>query len=264
MGQPNPTFNVASFNLRLDTFRDGMNAWPKRRAFVLELIRYHEFDIIGTQELLYNQIVDLQGMEGFAYTGVGRDDGKRAGEFSAIFYRTDRFRLLQSGDFWLSETPDTPSRGWDARCCNRLCSWAHLLDTLSGVEFFVFNAHFDHQGEVARLESAKLLVSRMQSIAQGHPIILTGDLNTTPGTEPILVIETLLRDSHTVSEMPPYGPVGTFSGFRINAPLANRIDYVFVSNTVRVHKYGALTDSRHGRFPSDHLPVVVRLSFMGH
>ncbi|TCO10617.1 endonuclease/exonuclease/phosphatase family protein [Natronoflexus pectinivorans] len=257
--QENLPINVSSFNLRYDTRRDRDNAWPNRRDFVMQLIRYHEFDIIGTQELLFNQIEDLTEMEEFAYVGGGRDDGLSGGEHSTIFFKTDRFGLLDYGDFWLSETPDIPSRGWDA-ALNRICTWVKLKDFTSGDTLFVFNAHYDHRGSEARIRSSALVRTKIEEIANGYPVIFTTDLNSTPGTEPYNVINSFLYDAYDITELPPYGPVGTFNGFDLNAPLNSRIDFVFVSEHFRVHKYGALTDFLNGRFPSDHLPVVVRVT----
>ena len=253
--------NVASFNLRLNTESDGENAWPHRKDFVVDLIRYHEFDIIGTQEAFHGQIKDLLAMEEFAYTGSGRDDGLHGGEHAAIFYKKERFELLQSGDFWLSETPDKPSLGWDATCCHRVCSWAQFRDKENGQSFFVFNAHFDHEGVIARKESGKLMVKKIREIAGTHPVVFCGDLNSTPETEQVKHIAGQLHDAFDISEAKPYGPVGTFSGFKLNAPLKDRIDYIFVSDAFKVAKYGALTDFQNHRFPSDHLPVVARLYF---
>jgi endonuclease/exonuclease/phosphatase family metal-dependent hydrolase len=253
--------NVASFNLRLNTASDGENAWPHRSEFVMDLIRYHEFDIIGTQEAFHGQIKDLLNMEEFAYTGSGRDDGQQGGEHAAIFYNKERFELLQSGDFWLSETPDKPSLGWDATCCHRVCSWAQFWDKENDRSFFVFNAHFDHEGVIAREESGKLMMEKIREIAGNQPAIFCGDLNSTPDTQQVKHIAGHLQDAYNISETKPYGPVGTFSGFILNAPLKDRIDYVFVSEAFKVAKYGALTDMQDNRFPSDHLPVVAKLYF---
>ncbi|HLW07337.1 MAG TPA: endonuclease/exonuclease/phosphatase family protein [Marinilabiliaceae bacterium] len=260
-GQKKTPINVASFNLRFETVHDGENTWSNRRDFVKELITYHEFDIMGTQELHHSQISDLLQMKGWKYTGGGRDDGINKGEHSAIFYKEDRFKLLESGDFWLSETPDIPSKGWDATCCNRICSWGKFKDKKSRKTFFVFNVHFDHEGLQARIESGYLMTRKIEEIAERYPALLCGDFNSNPDTEQIQHISSQLNDSYLISELPPYGPVGTFNGFKINAPLKDRIDYIFVSNHFKIHKYGALTDFKEGRFPSDHLPVVVNLSF---
>ncbi|OYU26230.1 MAG: endonuclease [Burkholderiales bacterium PBB2] len=256
---PSPSFQIATYNLRLNLASDGPNAWPLRAEAVKALIRYHEFDVFGTQEGLPEQIDELSRMDEFAHVGVGRDDGKRAGEHSAIFFRKARFEALSSGDFWLSQTPDVPSKGWDARCCNRLASWVQLRDRESQRRFFVFSVHFDHEGEVARKESAKLLLHKVKEIAGTAPVICLGDFNSTPETEQIQRMQAALRDAYRVSQSPPYGPVGTFNAFKIDAPMTARIDYLFLSPGITVLKYGALSDSQAGRFPSDHHPVLLRV-----
>lgn len=253
-------FNAATYNLRLNTADDGLNAWPERRDAVRALIAYHQIDLLGTQEGLMDQVEDLAAMPGFAYVGVGRDDGKRAGEHSAIFYRTGRFALLANGDFWLSETPGVPGKGWDATCCNRIASWAKLRERSSKQEFFVFSVHFDHQGVIARRESAHLMLRKMREIAGDSPVLCLGDFNATPDSEPIGIMAAVLRDARQVSQTPPYGPVGTFNDFKLDAPLKDRIDYIFLGPRWQVLRYAALTDSHNARFPSDHLPVVARLS----
>lgn len=253
--------NVASYNLRYDTKNDGINAWSNRKDQVNALIRYHDFDLFGTQEGLRHQLDDIARMRDYRYTGSGRDDGKKAGEHSAIFYKRDRFRLLDEGDFWLRETPETPGKGWDATCCNRIVSWAKFKDLLTKKEFFFFNAHFDHQGVVARKESGKLIVSKIREIAGTTPVILTGDFNSTPETEQIHTIGQLLKDARQVTQAPAYGPEGTFNSFDWDAPLDRRIDYVFVSDAFEVLRYAVLTDALHKRYPSDHQPVAVQLVF---
>ncbi len=257
------TLNVASFNLRMDTPNDKLDAWPNRKEMVNELIRFHDFDLFGTQEGFIHQINDILQQGGYGYVGAGRDDGESAGEHSAIFYKKDRFLVLDNGDFWLSETPDVPGKGWDANCCNRVCSWAKFKDVTSGKVFFVFNVHYDHQGVVARRESSLLLLQRISEIAEGYTSIVTGDFNATPDSEPIQLIRNdgLLNDSYEVAIQPPYGPVGTFNSFNINAEMKNRIDYVWVTKDVMVNKYGVLTDVQYGHFPSDHFPVMVNITF---
>jgi endonuclease/exonuclease/phosphatase family metal-dependent hydrolase len=253
--------NIASYNLRLNLASDGPNAWPQRRATVQALLRYHEVDIVGTQEGLIDQIEDLEAMGDYARVGVGRDDGARGGEHSAIFFRKSRFEALRHGDFWLSETPDRPSLGWDARCCKRLASWVELRDRQQAARsFYVFSVHFDHEGEVARRESARLLLQRIAQIAGSAPVFALGDFNSTPETAQIRLMQASLRDAYLASETAPYGPLGTFNDFRIDAPMRERIDYIFVSPGIRVLKYGVLSDSLAGRFPSDHHPVLVRAS----
>jgi endonuclease/exonuclease/phosphatase family metal-dependent hydrolase len=253
--------NVATYNVRYNNPQDGINAWPNRREAVKALIRYHEFDVFGTQEGLADQIADLAGMSEYDHVGVGRDDGKSAGEHSAIFYKKSRFSVVQHGDFWLSQTPDRPSMGWDAKCCKRLASWVQLRDEHSDKSFFVFSVHFDHEGIVARRESAKLLVKRIRDIAGDSPVICVGDFNATPESEPIATMQGALRDAYTVTLAPPYGPMGTYNGFQLDAPMANRIDYIFVSRSVKVLRYAVLSDSIDRlRYPSDHHPVVARIA----
>lgn len=248
---------IATYNLRYYNQKDGINSWENRRDDLNALIRFHGFDIFGTQEGMQNQLEDIARLTEYAFTGKGRDDGKEAGEHSAIFYRKNRFKLLQSGDFWLSETPDKPSFGWDVTWDRRICSWAKFKDLVTRKEIYFFNVHFDHKSIQARRQSGFLMVAKIKEIAGSAPVICTGDFNSTPETEQIQTIKTLLKDSYEVTEDPPYGPTGTFNGFKYNGPLSERIDYIFVSNQVRIRKYGVLTDSKDQRFPSDHMPVVV-------
>ena len=167
--------------------------------------------------------------------------------------------MLQSGDFWLSETPDKPSLGWDATCCNRICSWAKFKDQQTNKEFYFFSVHFDHQGVEARRQSGKLMVQKIKEIAKNEKVICVGDLNSTPETEQVQSMQTILNDAYQVTAMPPYCPVGTFNSFKLDAPMEKRIDYVFVSKGIDVLKYGVLTDQKEQRYPSDHLPVVVKV-----
>lgn len=258
----NLPIKVASYNLRLDTKSDSLNAWPYRKDNVLALLNYHDLDIIGTQEGYLHQLQDLTSKGNYAFSGKGRDDGQSAGEHSAILYRKDKFKVLKSGDFWLSETPDVPGKGWDATCCNRIASWVEFEDLRTGNTFYFFNVHFDHKGVVAREESGKLMVKKIKEIAGEKPVICTGDFNSTPETVQIQLMSAALKDSYHHSEMAPYGPVGTFTGFKWNASLQDRIDYVFVSEAFKILKYAAITDAKNQRYPSDHLPVVVELAFV--
>lgn len=252
------TINVASYNIRYNTANDGINAWPNRKENVKGLIRFHEFDIFGVQEALIGQLKDIAELQDYVFIGKGRDDGKEGGEHSAIFYKKDRFKLLKSGDFWLSETPDKPGKGWDATCCNRICSWGKFQDLSSKKEFFFFNVHFDHQGVEARRQSGHLMTKKITEIAGKSTVILTGDFNSTPETEQIKTISALINDTHDVTKQTPYGPEGTFNSFKFEAPMKNRIDYIFVSKNIDVLKYGVLTDAKDQRYPSDHQPVLIK------
>ncbi len=257
------SLNVVSYNIRFNNPRDSVNAWPNRIEMVTSLLRFHQADIFGLQEALHGQILDIAGaMPEFAWLGTGRDDGKQGGEFSPIFYNTSTFTLLESGQFWLSETPDVPSKGWDA-ALPRICSWGKFKRNDSGKEFFLFNTHFDHIGQKARAESALLIHAKIVELTgnSSTPVILTGDFNLTPETIPVQLMKQKMNDAYEVTQIPPYGPVGTFNGFRRNHPLDNRIDYIFVNNQVKVQRYGALTDAWENRWPSDHLPVLVTVTF---
>ncbi|MDR1406898.1 MAG: endonuclease/exonuclease/phosphatase family protein [Tannerella sp.] len=262
-GQEKASLRVATFNLRMDTNRDGENAWQYRSEMVNGLIRFHDFDIFGTQEGFKHMLDDLTATGDYARIGSGRDDGRDAGEHSAIVYRTDRFEVLDRGDFWYSETPAVPGKGWDATCCNRICSWGKFRDRASGKVFYFFNSHYDHEGRVARRESSKLLLEKIRTVAAGFPVFATGDYNATPDDEPIqtLLADGLLKDAYVLSEQKPYGPKGTFQGFDAKAPLNDRIDFIFVTGEIRILKYGVLTDRIRERFPSDHFPVMTVVEF---
>jgi endonuclease/exonuclease/phosphatase family metal-dependent hydrolase len=256
-----PELRVGTFNLRMDTKSDGDNAWQYRKALVNGLVRFHDFDIFGTQEGFKHQLDDICKAGDYVYTGGGRDDGKDAGEHSAIIYKKDRFELLEKGDFWYSETPDKPGKGWDATCCNRICSWGKFRDKKSKKVFYFFCSHYDHQGKVARLESSKLLLSRIKSIAKGKPVFAVGDFNASPASEPMrtLLTDGLLRDAYVITKQPPYGTVGTFNAYRMEARLEerSRIDHILVSDNIDVLRYGVLNDRPYNKFPSDHYPVLV-------
>lgn len=254
---------MATFNLRMDTPNDGENAWPKRKEMVKGLFRFHDFDICGTQEGYKHQLDDILQLGNYAYIGAGRDDGKDAGEHSAIFYKKDRFEVIENGDFWFSETPDIPGKGWDATCCNRICSWAKFKEKESGKMFFVFNSHYDHQGRIARKNSSLLLLKKLKEIAGNFPVFCMGDLNATPDDEPIQVIynDGKMKDSYLITKQPPYGTVGTTNSFDLHSSMKNRIDYVWVTEDIAITKYGVLNEQQYGRFPSDHFPVMIHAVF---
>lgn len=255
---------IATFNLRMDTPNDGKDAWPNRKEMVKGLIRFHDFDIFGTQEGFKHMLDGIVELEGYTYIGAGRDDGKDAGEHSAIFYKKSRFKLLSSGNFWFSETPDVPGKGWDVTCCNRICSWGKFYDETSRKEFYFFNVHYDHQGKVARRESSKLLLSKIRQIAGEKSLVfVTGDFNAVPTDEPITILSAdgLLKDSYTISKQTPYGTTGTANAFKIEGEKNSRIDYIWVTSGVNVEKYGVLNDMQNGHFPSDHFPVLIKVNY---
>jgi endonuclease/exonuclease/phosphatase family metal-dependent hydrolase len=251
---------AGTFNLRYDNPKDSGNLWKDRLPVVASLIRFHEFDLLGTQEGLQNQIDGLQAaLPEFSHYGLGRDDGKEKGEHSAIFYRTDKFNLLNKGDFWLSETPEKPGPGWDARL-NRICSWVQLQDKERKKSFYFFNVHYDHQGVQARRESSKLILSKIKQIAGNNPVILTGDFNGDQNSEWYKTVaeSNSLQDSYK-SARSVYASNGSFNGFGASIGRNEIIDHIFVSPAFTVTRYGILTDTYHGKYPSDHFPVLATL-----
>lgn len=252
--------NLMTYNIRLNVNSDGINAWPNRKDNVKALIKFYDTDILCVQEALPDQFDDILANSDFDAEGVGRDDGKRKGEFSAIYFNKNRFVKKDGGTFWLSETPDVPSKGWDA-ALNRVCSWVKLYDKMNKKEFIVFNTHYDHVGVKARVQSAILIKQKIQEIAPKLPVVFTGDLNVTPDTEAIATIKTFLTDAKDISQEPHFGPEGTFNGFNFNSDLKNTIDYIFVNKGFKVLKHATLTDSKDKRYYSDHLPVFVKLTF---
>ena len=252
---------ISTFNLRYDNPRDSGNLWAARAPVVAALIRFHEFDIFGTQEGLKNQLDDLSAaLPYYARYGKGRDDGQDKGEFSAIFFHRDKFFQLDQGDFWLSETPDKPGPGWDARL-HRICSWVKLRPKNNKKDFYVFNVHFDHQGVEARKQSSKLLLLKIKEIAKGGRVILTGDFNGDHNSEwyKTLAESKIIQDTYRQVDH-PYANNGSFNGF--GAQISNKmiIDHIFVTNHFHVKRWGILTDTYHGKFPSDHFPVLAIIS----
>ena len=252
---------VATFNIRQQNSVDTGNLWSQRAPHVATLIRFHEFDVFGTQEGFRNQLNDIKkALPEYEFYGAGRDDGKEAGEHSAIFYRKNRFAVVKNGDFWLSETPDQPSKGWDATCCNRICSWVQLSDKQTGKNFYFFCAHFDHQGKIARVKSSKLILQRINSIAGNDPVIFVGDLNGDQQSEWYKSIDAseLLDDTYKQVQF-PYAANGSFNAFGKNITSPGIIDHIFVTQQLMVKKWGILSDSYFGKYPSDHFPVMAEV-----
>jgi endonuclease/exonuclease/phosphatase family metal-dependent hydrolase len=221
--------------------------------------------VFGAQEVLVEQLRDmLVRLDNYSYVGVGRDDGKEAGEYAAIFYKNDRVKLLDTGNFWLNETPDVPKLGWDAACI-RICTWGKFKDLRTKKKFYFFNLHMDHVGVVARREAAKLVVSRIKDIAKDTPVVLTGDFNVDQKDEiyTIFTQSDILKDSYDHARI-RFAENGTFNSFKMDVSTNSRIDHVFVSPSFKVEAYGLRTDSywaKGRRNPSDHYPVFVKLRF---
>jgi endonuclease/exonuclease/phosphatase family metal-dependent hydrolase len=262
LGASAQNYAIATFNIRMDNPRDSGNLWIDRAPRAANLIRFHDFDVFGVQEAFKNQLEDMsRALPEYARYGVGRDDGKEAGEHSSIYFKKDLFKLLKSGDFWLSETPNVPGKGWDATCCNRICSWVYLEDIKTRKKFYVFNVHFDHQGVIARKESAKLMVQKINEISGNQPVVLTGDFNGNRSSElyQILSNSVLLTDSYAGVKF-PYENNASFNGFRTPRGM-DVIDHIFISKHFTSTKWGILTDTYFGKYPSDHFPVVTYLKF---
>ncbi|KYG73420.1 MULTISPECIES: endonuclease/exonuclease/phosphatase family protein [Roseivirga] len=247
--------NVASYNIRFNNPHDNENWWGHRKEATVDLLKANDLISFGVQEAVLNQMKYLDSnLENYSYVGVGRDDGKTGGEYSAIFYRKD-LKLITSGTFWLSPTPDKVSKGWDA-ALPRVCTYAQF-EMEDGNRFWHFNTHFDHVGVEARAESAELIVDKIKEMTgKRDAVILTGDFNVTPDTDPYANIVKYMDDDLEKSKGKLIGPIGTFSGFDVNSKLERRIDYIF-SRNLEVLSYSHLDDKRdNGLWVSDHLPVV--------
>lgn len=265
-GAATTPLRVMTFNIRYNNPNDGVNAWPNRKAWVAKLIRYHDADVIGVQEALGGMLADLDTLlPEYARVGVGRTNGKDKGEYSAILYRKSRVEMLENKTFWLSTTPEVVGKkDWDA-ALERIATWGRFRDRATGCTYLHLNTHFDHVGEKARQESAKLIRRQLSTIAGTLPVIVTGDLNSGPTSIAYTTLTTgavegglpPLIDAYVTSREGNYGPNATFNSFK---EIGNeRIDYVLVSSGIEVFKHAILTDRWDGRFPSDHLPVIASL-----
>ena len=251
------TLITGTFNIRYDTPRDSINQWSNRAPVVSSLIRFHQFDILGTQEGLKNQLDDIEkDLPEYDRYGVGRDDGVSKGEHSAIFYKREKFTVLDSGDFWLNEHPDKPGFGWDSKH-NRICTWLKLKEKKSKKSFYVFNVHYDHQGVQARNESSKLVMKKINEIAGDKPVIFMGDLNGNHQSDWYKYINNSGKLKDVLLEVKhPYINNGSFNSFTPNNPSKEIIDHIFTSKHFKVERYGILTDTYHNKFPSDHFPLL--------
>ncbi len=280
-----------TYNIRYDTTGDHVagDSWPQRLPVVAELIRFHDFDVIGTQEGLPAQMDDLSRLlPEYSCSSHGRDDGERAGEHMGIFFKTAKYELVDSGSFWISETPDQPGIGWDA-ALNRICGWAKLRVKESGKTFYYFCLHMDHRGSKSRHEGAALVLRKIDEIAKdGDPVILVGDFNTDQNSETyrLLAASPRLADACGLAKS-PYTLNGTANGFDPNYHTDSRIDHIFITKGLNVRRFGVLTDSyratkpekpasdeetsgnfpsevkfkqSEARLPSDHFPVLVEIT----
>ncbi|MGN0003990.1 MAG: endonuclease/exonuclease/phosphatase family protein [Sphingobacterium composti] len=257
------SFHAATFNIRQRNQVDTGNLWVDRKEKVCNLIKYHDFDVFGVQEAFKDQMDDMQKLlPKYASIGVGRDDGKEKGEYSAIWYKKERFKIIKSGTFWLSETNiEIPNKGWDA-ALPRICTWAVLEDKTNQKQFILMNTHFDHRGKIARKESAKLMLVKAKELASNLPLVLMGDLNVNEKDEAYFTLANspYIQDTHELASI-VYEPNSTFNGWGKNIQAKGRIDHIFVSKPFTVLKYGILTDTYEGKYPSDHFPVAVHIEW---
>ena len=258
---------IMSFNIRLDVTSDGENQWGKRKEKVASLMNYYEADFIGGQEVQHHQLQYLQGqLKTYNHIGVGRDDGKEEGEYSCIFYKKDRFTAVKQSTFWLSETPDSVSMGWDA-ACRRVCTYGLFRSNETKQLIWVFNTHLDHMGVTARIESAKLIEARIRQLnaEYNYPVVLMGDFNSKPGDAPVQYLKEHFLVAREISEMPAYGPADTWNGFQFDKTPDGCIDHIFTGHqkNIKVKKFATITDSYDKKYPSDHFPVMATLIING-
>jgi len=259
VSSPAQSVKVMTYNIRYDTPVDSINQWPKRMFKVIELIRKYDPDILGIQEALHHQVTDLlKSFPDYNYIGVGRDDGKNKGEFSAILYKKERFNVVKQNTFWLSEQPEIPgSKSWDA-AITRVATWGRFMDIKTKKLFFVMNTHFDHIGKEARKKSAELLKQKVYELGADLPVIVTGDFNCTREQPPYTAI--MKSDGVVLIDSFSGIPTGTACGFKVNARACVAIDYIFHSAQWTDSDYKVIQDNDGKYYPSDHLPVMATLS----
>lgn len=256
---------VMSFNIRYGTADDGDDRWTARRALLIDVLRRQNADVVGLQEALDFQIREIvAALPRYAVVGVGRDDGRAAGEYSAILFRKDRLHVAEAGTFWFSDTPSVvASRTW-GNTITRICTWARLIDR-DGSAFWHFNVHLDHRSQPSRERSTELLARRVAARGQTEPVVITGDFNVGEDNRALRVLlqppadgAAPFVDSYRVIH-PDETEVGTFSGFRLGQTRGPKIDYVLVQPDATVLYAAIVRTSRRGRYPSDHFPVIARV-----
>ncbi len=256
------SLKVMTYNIRYDNPNDGPNQWDKRKNKVFALVRKYDPDVFGVQEALHNQLEDISGaLKDYEYFGTGRDDGKQKGEYSAIFVRKDRFKVLEQSTFWLSKTPDVPgSKDWDA-AITRVVTWGRLQDKKTKKIFVIVNTHFDHIGKESRKNSALLLKEKAAVLGKKYPLIITGDFNFTREAPPYLI----MMDPSPIRllDSAPVGSPGTACGFAVGARPCPGIDYIYFTSQWKSDHYQVIQDNDGQYYPSDHLPVIATLSLPG-
>lgn len=257
---------VMTLNLRYDNPRDSLNAWPNRIPVLARLLEEEKPDILSMQEVLWHQYEAVDSLlKGYGSSGVGRDNGAREGEMTPVFYNKTRFSEVRTITFWLSETPDVAgSKAWGSSL-PRIVTWIELADSRTHSHFYVFNTHFAHDSDSARIMSSRMLLDEVGKTAEGFPFIVTGDFNLIPYSTAYNILTgpkesvPLFRDSYFISEEKPAGPVSTFNGFS-EQPGSERIDFIFVRNGMKVKDHHTISLIDRGIFVSDHWPVVSTVS----
>lgn len=248
------TISVISFNIRYNNPGDGDNIWDNRKASVIRMVKLEQPDFLCVQEAYFVQLEYLNNnLPDYQYIGVGRDDGKQGGEHMAILYRSDRYTVIEHGDFWLSATPDVCSRGWDA-VCHRIVTWGYFRDRQTGKTLYCFNTHLDHVGEVARRESLKLIPERIKTIVTDKkaPVFLTGDFNSDISSEIFKPLKKVMKQAR--KDAPVTDSKGTFNGWG-SAPNNIVIDHIFYKNA-KPMIFKTLNENKYGRnLISDHYPI---------
>jgi endonuclease/exonuclease/phosphatase family metal-dependent hydrolase len=258
------SLRVMTFNIRYGTADDKENRWERRKDLVFDVIRRHAPDVVGLQEALKFQIDEIRGaVSGYEKVGVGRDDGKDKGEWSAILYRKERLRVTDSGTFWFSDTPETPgSTSWGNEI-PRICTWGRFVDATTGSAFYVYNVHLDHRSQPSREKSTELLVKRIAERSHPDPVIVTGDFNAGEDNPAIVSLKKngKLVDTYRAVH-PDAKDVGTFNAFAGRKSGA-KIDYIFAPKEVGVEESSIVDDNEDGRYPSDHFPIKATLRTSG-
>lgn len=249
---------MMSFNIRLDVASDGENRWDLRKDKVAALIAFYAPDFLGGQEVQHHQLQYLlQQLPAYSHIGVGRDDGKTDGEYSCIFYKKDKYRLIQQSTFWLSPWPDSVSFGWNA-ACRRVCTYGLFRNKKTKQYVWVFNTHFDHISADARLQSAKLIIEKIKALnSKNYPVILSGDFNSKPLEAPAQYMLANMNNAAAEAQLNFGGP-DTWNAFKFHEKPNGCIDYIFVDRhpAIRVHKFATITQSYDTRYPSDHFPIL--------
>ena len=255
---PAAPLTVMSFNIRYGTANDGDNHWLKRREQLFALLRQQQADVIGLQEALHGQIEEiLQAVPGYAYVGVGRSDGRQAGEYAAILYRAARLQARRSDTFWFSATPGVvKSTSWGNQI-ERICTWAYFEDR-EGPAFYAYNVHLDHISQPSRERSVALLLERVRARDPQAPAVVTGDFNAGEANPAAQAMLSAFQDSFRILH-PDVREAGTFNGFKYGQTGGDKIDFVFVEPGTEVLAADIVRASSDGRYPADHFPVTARI-----